>query len=57
LLPVRKTLVAPGFLEPCVWGSGKPIARLTTTANEIDPSKYATGINQKYVINSSMNQY
>src|SRR5690606_3353610 len=40
LLPVRNTLVAPGFLEPKLRGAARPMARLTTTANGIDPSRY-----------------
>jgi len=34
---VRSTFVAPGFFDPYSCGSGKPNARLTTTANEIEP--------------------
>jgi hypothetical protein len=36
-LPLRKTLVAPGLREPNVRGSGSLIARLTITANGIEP--------------------
>ena len=39
LLPLRKTLVAPGFIEPKVRGSGNLKIQLATTANETDPSK------------------
>ena len=35
----RNTLVAPGFLEPAVRGSGKSKIRLTMTAEHTDPSK------------------
>ncbi len=37
LLPLRSTLVAPGFFEPYERGSASPIAALTTTANDTDP--------------------
>ncbi len=37
LLPLRSTLVAPGFFDPYERGSASPMVALTTTANEIDP--------------------
>ncbi len=39
LLPERRTLVAPGLPEPKERGSGNPIARVTTTANGIEPTR------------------
>ncbi len=39
LLPERSTLVAPGFLLPKVRGSLRPMARLTITANDSEPSR------------------
>jgi len=36
-LPVRRTFVAPGLPDPYSCGSGKPNARLTTTANDTEP--------------------
>src|SRR5690625_2392740 len=39
LLPLRSTLVAPGFLEPNWRGSGNRINLLITTAKGIEPIK------------------
>ena len=39
LLLIRKTLVAPGFFEPVVRGSGKPKNLHTNIALEIEPIK------------------
>ena len=40
LLPVLKTFVAPGFLEPCFLGSGSLNITELITANGIDPAMY-----------------
>ncbi len=39
VLLIRNTLVAPGFLEPVVLGSGKPKNRHIKIALEIEPIK------------------
>ncbi len=39
LFPLRKILVAPGFFEPKVRGSGNPKIQLVTTAKGMDPSR------------------
>ena len=41
LLPVRNMLVAPGFPEPRVRGSGKFKNLAIIIEDEIDPTKYA----------------
>src|SRR5690606_29549435 len=40
LLPLRRTLVAPGLPEPKLRGSRRPIIRLTSTANDTEPIRY-----------------
>jgi hypothetical protein len=49
-LPLRRTLVAPGFFEPYVRGSGNLKIQLDITAKEIDPSKYANTANTHNVM-------
>src|SRR5690606_18735552 len=44
LLPERSTLVAPGLPDPKLRGSCRPMRRLTTTANGIEPSRYDSRI-------------
>jgi len=39
LPPIRRTFVAPGFLEPFVLGSGSPAILQIIIALEIEPSK------------------
>ena len=57
LPPRRSTLVAPGFLEPSLRGSGRRSIRLTITALENEPSKYAAGTIRLYPIGKVFMMY